>query len=82
MKLMIDLKKYTGTPVEIVGFLWDENFHRDQLPTIDSYIAYAAQNIFKFTGKGYDVGTGTIEEKCQRLLDGMVSIGIAAKVEE
>lgn len=77
MKIMIDLKEYTGTPVEIVSVLWDDNFHRDQLPTIDDYITHAAQNVFKFTGKGIDVGTGTTEEKCQKLLDGMISIGIA-----
>lgn len=82
MKIMIDLKEYIGTPVEIVGFLWDENFHRDQLPTIEDYIAHTAQNVFKFTGKGIDVSTGTPEEKCQRLLDGMISIGIATRMED
>ena len=82
MRIMIDLKEYTGTPAEIVGELWDENFHRDQLATIDEYIDHAAKNVFKFTGKGIEVGTGTTEEKCRRLLDGMVSIGVAARVED
>lgn len=81
LRVLVNDKEYIGSPEMVVGEMWDECFHRDTLVCIEEYIAYVAANVFKFAGLGIDVGTGTVVEKSQRLLEGMEAVGLATKLE-
>ncbi|GAB6157867.1 hypothetical protein JCM39194_10670 [Desulfotomaculum varum] len=79
MRLVVDGREYTGTPLEIVYWMWQDCFHRDSLATIDEYMRWLTGNVFKFTGQGIDIGDGTPEEKSWRLIEGLIELGIAKK---
>lgn len=81
MRVLVDDREYIGSPEAVVGEMWNECFHRDTMGRIEEYIAFVAANVFKFAGFGIDVGTGTVVEKSQRLLEGMEAAGLATKLE-
>lgn len=81
MRVLVDGREYIGPPEAVIGEMWDDCFHRDTLARIEEYIAFVAANVFKFAGFGIDVGSGTIMEKSQRLLDGMEAVGLVRKLE-
>jgi hypothetical protein len=49
---------------------------------VEEYIAHVAAAVFKFTGFGIDVRASKIEDKSQRLLEGLVAAGLAIKLED
>lgn len=59
---------FKGTAVDVVEQMQRTAiFYRDL--TLPEYVQRVAQNLWKFFGMGVDVGNGTVEEQCERLLE-------------
>lgn len=81
LRVIINGREYLGSPEVVVGEMWGECFHRDRLVCIEEYIEHVAANVFRFTGIGIDISAHTVEEKSRQLIEGMVSSGLALKMD-
>lgn len=53
MRIRIEEDVYEGTPMEIMGQLWDGSFDKEQFPSLEGYIRYMCNNFTRLTDVPY-----------------------------
>lgn len=75
--LKIDSKK---SSVEIIEDLRNENFDPEQYGSLENYIKWLQQSLWKFNGIGIQVEGKTIKQKCDSLVDQLEKNGFLKRV--
>lgn len=71
---------FDGTPTEILAQMKDVAWSNAR--TLDEWMTEVAQRVWKFHGIGIDLGSGTTEERVEKLLRGLLAHGLLKPVEE
>lgn len=74
--LKIDKRK---SSIEIIKKLRDENFDPEQYGSLENYIKWLQQSIWKFHGIGLQVEGKTLKEKCDSLVSQLEAHGFLEK---
>lgn len=71
---------FEGTPGEILAQMKDVAW--SDAKTLDEWITEVAQRVWRFQGIGINPGSGTAEERAEKLLRGLLAHGLLKIVEE
>lgn len=76
LRVLIEREVFEGRPLEIVGRLKEQAFTEGEYEDLGGYITWLAGNIRRLTGARIDARYGTLEEKAERIVQGLIGNGL------
>ena len=80
LKIRIEEKDYTGTPVEILDRLRQETPRN--IPTVSGYIRFVQDNVQRMTGQPCPLDGGSTEKRAESLIRRLAAIGALEIMED
>jgi hypothetical protein len=81
---MYRFQKYVipGSPVDVVRFMSTLAYDPSRFDSLDEYIDWLSQNLWKFHGIGVQFSGSDLESRCESLVHRLVEVGFMDVLEK